>query len=227
MSRALALLSFLASAWTFAAAPGLPVYPGTKLTRIGNDLVIDGELYRIAYFVTKDSPEDVARYFHHEFHREGVPTTVDGDLREGGVVSAFYTRDGIQRSVVVRKHGQKTVGFSVIHDLWVTAPPPPEPNAFKLEGTLFSADLSTRADGKGQGSKTLLVERDMGSVREEVRKRLAAEGFTAVRESGSTVDGVPHYLLEHAKGGVRILTTLGEVDANLTAVMQTRLKGAP
>ena len=33
----------------------LPVYPGTVHTRIGNDLVIAGEYYRIAYFTTKDS----------------------------------------------------------------------------------------------------------------------------------------------------------------------------
>ena len=214
-------------ACTSALGDELPTYPGTRLARIGNDLAIDGELYRIGYFVTDDSVNDVAEFFHHQWHREGIPCTVDGDMRTGGVVSAFYTRDGIQRAVVLRAHGKKTVGFSVIHDLWVTAKAPVRPARLKLEGTLFAGDVATRVDAASHApddaSQSLLVERGLQATRRDVLAQLEHAGFKLTRESASQVDGVEHRVLEHAHGTERILTTLAEVDAGLTAVLTTSL----
>src|SRR5688500_1731328 len=82
----------------------LPVYPGAAHTRIGGDLLISGEHYRMAYFTTADSMTKVGKYFHQEWKRRGYPTTVDGDGVNELVVSAFYTREGLVRSVVLRRH---------------------------------------------------------------------------------------------------------------------------
>ena len=59
-------------------------------------------------------------------------------------MSALYTREGLQRGVVLRRHLGKTVGFTVLEDLWVRAPQQAAPGLVKLEGTLFSQDLTTR-----------------------------------------------------------------------------------
>ena len=57
------LLAVLLGAMASGAEQELPVYPGAVHTRIGNDLVIAGEYYRLAYFTTDDSMEKVAGYF--------------------------------------------------------------------------------------------------------------------------------------------------------------------
>src|SRR5712692_8892369 len=128
------------------AEPPLPVYPGTVHTRIGDDLIIGGEHFRIAYFTTRDALTQVADYFFQEWKRRGLPTAVDGDFHTEIVVSAFYTRDGLQRSVVLRRHDGKTVGFSILRDLWVREALAPETEPISLEGTLFSQQLVARDD---------------------------------------------------------------------------------
>ena len=118
-SRALArvgLWSVLLVAVAASAEQELPVYPGAVHTRIGNDLIIAGEYYRLAYFTTDDSLEKVADYFARHWRTQGYPTVVDGDLRDEAVVSALYTREGLQRGVVLRRHLGKTVGFTVLRD---------------------------------------------------------------------------------------------------------------
>ena len=118
----------------------LPVYPGTVHTRVGDDLIINGELFRIAYFTTRDPVTRVADYFFQEWKRRGLPTTVDGDFRTEIAVSAFYTRDGLQRSVVLRSHGGKTVGFAVLRDLWLRATSLPEPELHDASNGQFSRE---------------------------------------------------------------------------------------
>src|SRR5436309_1867762 len=87
----------------------LAEYPGSPSTRIGNDLVIGGEYYRIGYFVTGDSLKKVANWFRRQWEEQGYPVTADGDFVSEGVVSAFYTRQGLVRSIVLRTHAGKTL----------------------------------------------------------------------------------------------------------------------
>ena len=49
----------------------LPAYPGVALTRIGEQLVVDGMAQRLAYFVAPDSLDAVALYFLREWSVEG------------------------------------------------------------------------------------------------------------------------------------------------------------
>src|SRR5262245_58994591 len=113
------------AAWVFLLAPfaaraeqELPVYPAVVNTRIGNDFVIAGQYHRLGYFKTKDSLHTVARFFAEKWTREGIPVMLDGDFVNEGVVSAFYTREGLQRAVVVRTYHGATLGFTVLKDLW-------------------------------------------------------------------------------------------------------------
>jgi hypothetical protein len=119
----------------------LPVYPGTVHTRIGNDLLIAGEYYRLAYFQTKDPLKTVARYFEKQWREEGYPVTVDGDFAQEGVVSAFYTREGLVRSIVLRVHDGQTLGFAVLKDVWVREPLARAIKLPPIEGALFAEDL--------------------------------------------------------------------------------------
>jgi hypothetical protein len=210
-SRALAragLLGALLVALAAGAEQELPVYPGAVHTRIGKDLIISGEYYRMAYFTTGDSMEKVAEYFAKHWRELGYPTVVEGDLREEAVVSALYTREGLQRGVVLRKHLGKTVGFTVLRDLWVRAPRKKSGGLVKLEGTLFSQHRSS------------LVQGNLDSVRRQVSEEMTRQGFSLVRQAGMTLGGEPRFTLEHARKGEQVVTTLSRVDDQTTAVLQ-------
>jgi hypothetical protein len=216
----LALLCALLTASPVGAEQELPVYPGTLHTRIGNDLVIGGEYYRLAYFTTPDSMDKVAAYFARKWQEEGYPTVVEGDLKEEGVVSALYTRQGLQRGVVLRKHLGKTLGFTVLRDLWMRPPKKPSPGLVKLEGSLYSQDLSTRDDPGGSQSRTSLVAGGLTEVQQRVSAELQRRGYEPVRQSAIDMGGSTRVTLEHARKGEQVMTSLSPVDEGVTAVMQ-------
>ena len=198
----------------------LPVYPGAVHARIGNDLVIAGEYYRIAYFTTDDSLDKVVDYFARHWRELGYPTVVEGDLRDEAVVSALYTREGLQRGVVVRRHLGKTVGFSALRDLWVRAPKKPGSGLVKLEGTLFSQDITTRDDPGGSQHRSSLVQGNLTQVRQQLSDSMTQQGFFLVREAGVKLEGEQRFTLEHARKGEQVVTTLSRVDDQTTAVLQ-------
>lgn len=222
-SRALArvgLVGGLLVALAAGAEQELPVYPGAVHTRIGKDLLISGEHYRLAYFTTDDAMEKVAGYFARHWRELGYPTVVEGNLRDEAVVSALYTREGLQRGVVLRRHLGRTVGFTVLRDLWVRAPKRPGAGLVKLEGTLFSQDLTTRDDPGGSQHRSSLVQGELEQVRRQVVEALERQGFSLVREAGLQRDGERRFTLEHARRGEQVVTTLSRVDAETTAVLQ-------
>ncbi len=222
MSRALARLGLLLllGASVAQAEQELPVYPGTVHTRIGNDLMIAGEYYRMAYFTTDDSLQKVADYFTRHWRSQGYPTAVDGDLENEAVVSALYTREGLQRGVVLRRHLGKTVGFTVLRDLWVSAPKGPSPGLVKVEGMLFTQDVATRdAPGSSQ-NRSSLVQGSLEDVRQRVSQELVKQGFQPVRQSAMKLGGETQLTLEHARKGEQVLTTLRPVEEGLTAMVQ-------
>jgi hypothetical protein len=216
----LGLLGVLLAALAAGAEQELPVYPGAVHTRIGKDLVISGEYYRLAYFTTDDPMEKVASYFEQHWRGLGYPTVVEGDLREEAVVSALYTREGLQRGVVLRRHLGKTVGFPVLRDLWVRAPRKDVPGLVKLEGALFSQDITTRDDPGGSRSRSSLVKGSLEEVRQQVSEGLARQGFTLVRQMGGKLGGEPRFTLEHARNGEQVVSTLSRVEDGTTALLQ-------
>jgi len=210
----------LLAALAAGAEQELPVYPGTVHTRIGNDLIIAGEYYRLAYFTTDDSMEKVADYFARHWRGLGYPTVVEGDLRNEAVVSALYTREGLQRGVVLRRHLGKTAGFTVLRDLWVRAPKKPGAGLVKLEGTLFSQDITTRDDPGGSQHRSSLVQGGLDHVRQQVSESMTRQGFSLVREVGTKLEGELRFTLEHARKGEQVVTTLSRMDEQSTAVLQ-------
>ena len=218
LSRA-ALSGVLLVALAAHAEQELPTYPGAVHTRIGNDLVIAGEYYRLAYFTTNDSMEKVADYFAKHWREQGYPTAVEGDLRDEAVVSALYTREGLQRGVVLRRHLGKTVGFTALRDLWVRAPQKKD-GLVKLEGTMFSQDITTRDDPGGSQHRSSLVQGSLDQVRQRVTESMARQGFELVREARVKLEDGPRFTLEHARPGEQVVTTLSGVDAETTAVLQ-------
>ncbi|QDF06152.1 hypothetical protein [Myxococcus xanthus] len=217
--RTALLFALLASA-PAAAEQELPVYPGTIHTRIGNDLVIGGEYYRLAYFTTSDPMEKVAAYFARKWQEEGYPTVVEGDMQDEGVVSALYTREGLQRGVVLRKHLGKTVGFTALRDLWVRPPKKPAPGLVALEGALYSQDLATRDDPGGSQSRTTLVTGELTKVQQQVNAELERRGYAPVRQSALKMGGGTQLTMEHARKGEQVVTTLSHAEEGVTAVVQ-------
>lgn len=200
----------------------LAVYPGTVHTRIGEELLIGGQPHRLAYFTTTDSLVKVARYFHGCWTKQGYPVVVNGDLQREAVVSAFFTREGLQRAVVLRTHLGKTVGFTVLKDLWLyEKPTSPHGSPFiQVEGALFSADVGSRGAAGGSLHRTQVVERGLDTVRQELAARFSAAGYTPVRESGGRLDGQRTLVLEYARGAEQMLTTLVELAPSRVAISQ-------
>ena len=199
----------------------LPVYPGAVHTRIGNDLVIGGRYYRIAYFTTQDSPSKVGRYFADLWTKAGYPVTVDGDFQPEGVVSAFYTREGLQRSVVVTQHMGKTLAFTVLKDLWASPKEKPAKDLVQLEGTLFSQDLGARDAPNASQQRTSVVQRGLDEVRKSLLSELSAKGYRVVHETKTTEQGKLGYVEELQRGGEQIDASLVTVDPTMTAVLET------
>jgi hypothetical protein len=190
----------------------LAEYPGAESTRIGNDLVIGGEYYRIAYFTTADSPKKVANYFRRSWEEQGYPVTADGDFVSEGVVSAFFTRQGLVRSIVLRMHAGKTLGFSVLKDLWVR-PEQAKPDQLPpLENALFASDIVTR--DKTQ-HRTGAVDAPLQALRDARDAAWTKAGFSRTRE---TRTDKRTRVLEYSKGGQQVLVTLVEVDEKTTGL---------
>lgn len=220
VARLLAFTAVFGVATAATAEQELPIYPGAVHTRIGSDLVILGEHYRLAYFTTKDSIETVARYFNWHWKRRGIPTLLEGNFKEEGVVSAFYTREGLQRMVVLRIHQGKTVGFVALRDLWVRAPRAsdiPSP-----EGALYASEIYDRED-PDNWTRSMLVEGSLETARASAEHLLTAEGFD--KQSEQTVAGPSagrRIIVEHRRGPVEVVTTYVDVEGMLTAVQQSR-----
>jgi hypothetical protein len=214
------LAAFLGCGMAWAAEPVLPAYPGATLTRIGDDLAISGQYYRIAYFTTPDSPKKVALYFAEEWKKRGIPTVADGDFTSEGVVSAFYTRQGLQRSVVVRREGARTLVLVSIKDLWVPAPRTRSDAFVALDGVLFQQELVSREDPEHAQQRTRLVQGAPSSNRTVVDAALQKAGFQIVREVALGQPGARRFVLEHVRGSERVTTTLSSAGPELSAVQQ-------
>ncbi len=221
----LLLLLLLLWAPPSRAEQELALYPGTVHTRIGEDLLIGGQPHRIAYFTTKDSLVKVARYFHGFWTKQGYPVVVNGDLHGEAVVSAFFTREGLQRAEVLRTHQGRTVGFTVLKDLWLYEKPSSAGDGpfIQVEGALFSADVGSRDEAGGSLHRTQVVERGLDAVRQELAGRFAAAGYAPMRESGGRLDGQRTLVLEYTRGTEQVLTTLVELEPSRVAVSQSRV----
>jgi hypothetical protein len=179
----------------------LAEYPNAPATRIGNDLVIGGEYYRLGYFTTADPVKTVLEHFNHAWEAEGYPVTVDGDPRTQVIISAFYTRQGLVRSIVLTRHEGKTLGFTVLKDLWAKAKEGKPAELPPLEGALFANDLLTRSDAGGSQHRTAAFAQPLDAVWVARRDAWAKLGYALVKDSRvRRDDGHSQRVLELAKG---------------------------
>ena len=200
----------------------MPVYPNTVQIQIGDELIVGGEYFRIAYFTTPDSVTDVAEYFFQKWKRMGFPTLVDGHPEEEMIVSAFYTREGIQRSVVLKQRAGKTIGFSTLRDLWSSArPTAPAEMLSPAEGVVWLQNVESRDGAARMQHRTALIELKLDSLAEDTKKQLATAGYALAHEITLLRDSFRHQRLEHTRGERRVVTHLAEIEAGVTALLQT------
>jgi hypothetical protein len=218
--KPLIAIALLTSVLASAEQP-VPVYPGTVHTRIGNDLLIGGEYYRLAYFHSGDSLKQVARYFQKQWTDEGYPVTVDGDFKEEGVVSAFYTREGLIRSVVLKQHDGKTLGFTVLKDVWVHEPLARAVKLPPIEGTLFSEDIVLRDESGGTQARSSLLEGSLDQAREKLVRSFTDKGYVIIRDTRVKLDGKSQRVLEFSRGKEQAVVSMVEVQPRVVAVQQT------
>jgi len=216
-------VAMLLSSTTLAGLPSqLPVYPNTVQIQIGDELVIGGEYFRIAYFTTPDPVTDVAEYFFQKWKRMGFPTMVDGHPEEEMIVSAFYTREGLQRSVVLKQRAGKTIGFSTLRDLWLSAhPSTAEELLSPAEGVVWLQNVESRDGVARMQHRTGLIESELGALAAATKKQLSTAGYALAHEATLLRDSGRHQRMEHTRGRRRVVTHLAEVDAGVTALLQT------
>lgn len=212
------LLLLLSSA--ALAEQQLAVYPGAVHTRIGNELVIGGQLHRIAYFLTDDPVKKVATHFHAKWRDEGLPTTFNAVGPEEYVVSSFRTREGLQRSVILRRHGNKTLGFTVLKDLWVEVKPPSAP-FLALENTLLATDLVARDDGGNMQHRSLVVAGTLAGVADRLDRGLRGAGFHSVRRTEGQDGAFKRVTLEFSRRGEQMVSVVSELGSGQVAVLQS------
>lgn len=216
-------VAMLLSSTTLAGLPSqLPAYPNTVQIQIGDELVIGGEYFRIAYFTTPDSVTDVAEYFFQKWKRMGFPTMVDGHPEEEMIVSAFYTREGLQRAVVLKQRAGKTIGFSTLRDLWLGAhPSTAEEMLSPAEGVVWLQNVESRDGAARMQHRTALIESKLGLLAAATKKQLAAAGYALEHEATLPRDSARHQRMEHTRGQRRVVTHLAEVEPGVTALLQT------
>jgi hypothetical protein len=202
----------------------LPVYPGAPQVQIGDGLIIGGEHFRIAYFSTTDSVQAVADYFLRHWKKQGYPTAADGDLDREVIISAFYTRQGVQRSVVLRRDANKTIGFAALRDLWLSARSAKAPS---IEGALFAQDLETHDNQGRTRNTTALLEADLTGAERQLRLQLTQQGYVLEQARSSVQEGRKTVRLEHARGEEHLVTALISAGVALTAMSQTRISPGP
>lgn len=198
----------------------LAVYPGAVHTRIGNELVIGGQLHRLAYFLTDDPVRKVAEHFHKQWREEGLPTTINAVGPEEFVVSSFRTREGLQRSVILRRHGNKTLGFTVLKDLWVEVKPPTAP-FLALENTLLASDMVARDDGGNMQHRSLVVEGSLTEVADRLNRGLTQAGFHRVRRTDGRDGASKRVSLEFSRRGEQMVSVVSELGDGRVAVLQS------
>ncbi len=201
-----------------------PDYPNTVPIQIGDRLVIGGEYFRIEYFTTSDPLGAVAEYFFQRWKSSGYPTMVDGHPGEDMIVSAFYTREGLQRSIVLKQHAGKTIGFSTVRDLHRHAHEGATEELFSpAEGVVWVQDVESIDGAARSQHRTALLEAEFGAALGDIKKQLDGAAYLLAREVPVIRDGARHVALEHVRDGRRIVTHLAEVDARVTAILQTCL----
>jgi hypothetical protein len=192
----------------------LPAYPGTVLTRIGERVIVDGVPQQLAFFVASDPLEAVARYFLQQWRDKGYLTTADGDLRREVVVSAFCTREAIQKAVVLRAQGRMTIGFSALRSLRAASPPlNVQPS---VEGQLFVHDSRAPNEARKGSHRTLLLNTGLAQARQKVIEQLRAMGCRVIDDRALSIES------RCPAGRVRILLVAQSPD--LTAVLETSVE---
>ena len=212
--------------WTALAQPSveIPYYPETTPIQVGDELIIGGEHFRISYFTTKDPVESVAKYFFDKWKQMGLPTTLDGHPEEEMIVSAFYTRHGLQHAVVLRRRSGKTVGFANVRDLWFQAAADQGAELFSPEdGVVWLHDVESRDTAARLRHRTALIESALPIAAGAVKSQLAKRGYALAGEVALGQGGGRQLRLEHTRGERRLVTHLAEIEGGVTAVVQTCL----
>jgi len=212
--------------WAVQAQPSLeiPRYPETTPIRIGDELIIGGERFLISYFTTKDAVSTVAEYFFDKWKQMGLPTMVDGHPEGEMIVSAFYTRQGLQASVVLRRRSGKTIGFATIRDFWFQAQADRGADLFfPEEDVVWLHDVESSDAAARIRHRTALIESPISTAADVVKAWLANRGYALAGEVALGQGGGGQLRLEHTRSERRLVTHLAEIEGGVTAVVQTCL----
>lgn len=220
------LATMLVSIAPAHASVELPRYPGAAAIPVGDELAIRGERFRIWYFTTSDSVGTAARYFAEHWRRMGLPTAVDGRPGKEMIVSAFYTREGLQQAVLLRPRLGKTIGFTAVRDLWFGAAVEDD-TLSRPEGALLLSDVESLDGATRSHHRASLVDSKLEAVVEAIKADLAKTGYALTSETASEAAGRRHIGLEHSRGERHLVSHVAEIEGGATALVQSCLGCLP
>jgi len=187
-----------------------PNYPGTEAVAVGEGLTVGTERVALAYFKTTDPPDKVVHFYEALWRSEGHPTVVEGEP-DDCVVSAFLTREGVQRTVVARRYAGLTLAFLATKSLWEVHPRRAT-SLLVTEGLQWTSPEQSTTDG---GTRFWVVARPLEEVRTSALTKLRRQGL---QEQPSVGPAIVH------RGQDRILKTeFSALAPELTLVIQAEL----
>src|SRR5262249_55813090 len=171
----------------------------------------------------KDPVSSVAEYFVDKWKQMGLPTTLDAHPEGGMIVSAFYTRQGLQHAVVLQRRSGKTVGFATVRDLRFQAADEGAELLSPDEDVVWLHDVESRDSAARMRHRTALIESPLSIAADVVKARLAKRGYASTGEVALGQRGGRQLRLQHAQGGRRLVTQLAESEGGGSAGVQTWL----
>ncbi len=176
-----------------------------------------------SYFTTPDPPEQVVSHFADHWRRLGVPVSVDRHRDGSAVVSAFFTREGLQQAVVAMRSPSGTLAFRLERRL-DGAPALPTDGAGAVG---FDDALSRAGPSNGSGLWPVPLEeaqRRWGRILERAGYR--SDELASLQRFEDFGVGKRQVTLRHRQAGREVWTHLVEVQPGLTAWVLLPMGGA-
>ncbi len=200
------------------ALKGLPPYPGARPRSLANGLTVQGVPMHVAWFSTKDTPEQVLSFYEEKLAAAGLPLVSRRYSAAAGYVGYMEIPSDRLHLISVLRQGDETLVFpssSQVRRMMESKESLPIPSPPNVEGRLvFGFDEG----GQKQRSMVATVKKGtVGEVVEFYKQGLVREGWRLsddrvsadqVRIEATKGGASASVVIRRAAGGVSLFVTM-------------------
>ncbi len=162
----------------------MPHYPGARERPLVDQAATKGSSGYLGYFVTRDEPLAVIRFYEEQWRAAGYHVTRDVTLH-GGHVSAVDVKAGVVRQVLCLRQGDHTLVFPSVTQ--GVPEPTVDSRSWDLPPVYPGAEAVTSfGTGDPASRSAVLMFLDFGSIQDNVafyRTEMAARGWKLERQA--------------------------------------------